>query len=442
MEQGNIVQSLLISNEPLYVNHFKSIFEELWKNGVDAKSRIHDIEQGVDTEGIEIIQNPYDIQNLAFELVKSAQKEIRIVFSTANAFHRQEYVGAMQLLKEAIAQRGIKVRILTPKDDLIQEKVQRLAQQHIHVRYIEPPLQTKVSILMVDGNSLLSVELRDDTKRTSYEAIGLAIFSNSKPTVFSYISIFESLWKQADLYQQLENSNKELAAANERLKEADKIQKEFINVAAHELRTPIQPILGLSAILQPQIKDDTQRSLVDIILRNAKRLQQLTEDILDVTKIESQSLNLKKEILNLNELVMSVIAEFGMHAKKNGVKIRLTSKDDFIVRGDRGRLAQVLSNLIGNAMKFMDEGNIDISLEKSQDGSEVVLSVKDTGSGIHSDIMPRLFTRFATRSHTGTGLGLYIFKNVIETHGGKIWAENNPDGRGATFSFSVPITKE
>jgi two-component system, OmpR family, sensor histidine kinase VicK len=442
MEQGNIVQSLLISNEPLYVNHFKSIFEELWKNGVDAKSRIRDIEQGVETEGIEIIQNPYDIQNLAFELVKSAQKEIRIVFSTANAFHRQEYVGAMQLLKEAIAQRGIKVRILTPKDDLIQEKVQRLAQQHIHVRYIEPPLQTKVSILMVDGNSLLSVELRDDTKRTSYEAIGLAIFSNSKPTVFSYISIFESLWKQADLYQQLENSNKELAAANERLKEADKIQKEFINVAAHELRTPIQPILGLSAILQPQIKDDTQRSLVDIILRNAKRLQQLTEDILDVTKIESQSLNLKKEILNLNELVMSVIAEFGMHAKKNGVKIRLTSKDDFIVRGDRGRLAQVLSNLIGNAMKFMGEGNIDISLEKSQDGSEVVLSVKDTGSGIHSDIMPRLFTRFATRSHTGTGLGLYISKNVIEAHGGKIWAENNPDGRGATFSFSVPITKE
>jgi two-component system, OmpR family, sensor histidine kinase VicK len=131
-----------------------------------------------------------------------------------------------------------------------------------------------------------------------------------------------------------------------------------------------------------------------------------------------------------------------MQAKKNGVKIRLTSKDDFIVRGDRGRLAQVLSNLIGNAMKFMGEGNIDISLEKSQDGSEVVLSVKDTGSGIHSDIMPRLFTRFATRSHTGTGLGLYISKNVIEAHGGKIWAENNPDGRGATFSFSVPITKE
>src|ERR671918_59958 len=311
MEQGNTVQNLLISNEPVYVDHFKFIFEELWKNGVDAKSRIHDIEQGVDNEGIEIIQNPFDIQNLAFELVKSAQKEIRIIFSTANAFHRQEYVGAMQLLKEAIIQRGIKVRILTPKDDFIQEKVQRLAtQQHMHARYIEPPSQTKVSILVVDDNSLLNVELRDDTRMTSYEAMGLAIFSNSKPTVLSYISIFESLWKQADLYQQLENSNKELAAANEKLKEADKIQREFINVAAHELRTPIQPIIGLSEMLQLKIKNKGERELIDVIARNAKKLHRLTEDILDVTKIESQSLNLKKETLDLNEMVMSVISEY------------------------------------------------------------------------------------------------------------------------------------
>jgi two-component system, OmpR family, sensor histidine kinase VicK len=194
---------------------------------------------------VDIIQNSYDIQELGFELAKSAQKEIRIIFSTANAFHRQEYAGAIQLLKEAIAQRGIKVRILTPKDDLIEQKVQRLAQQHIQIRYIEPHSQTTVTIIVTDDNSSLSVELKDDTKRTSYEAIGLATYSNSKPTVLSYISIFESLWKQADLYQQLENSNKELAAANKKLKESDKVQKEFINIAAHELRTPIQPILGL-----------------------------------------------------------------------------------------------------------------------------------------------------------------------------------------------------
>src|ERR671918_876010 len=133
MEGGRKVQSLLISNEPSYLKHFTSVFEELWKNGVDAKSRIHDIEEGVDTPGIDIIQNPYDIQKLAFELAKSAQKEIRIIFSTANAFHRQEYAGAIQLLKEAIVQRGIKVRILTPKDDLIEEKAQKLIQQHMDI---------------------------------------------------------------------------------------------------------------------------------------------------------------------------------------------------------------------------------------------------------------------------------------------------------------------
>ena len=165
MEEGKAVQSLLISNEPVYINHFKSIFEELWKNGVDAKSRIHDIEDGLDTEGIDIIQNPYEIQKLAFELAKLAQEEIRIIFSTANAFHRQEYVGAKQLLEEAIAQRGIKIRILTPKDDLIEENAQKLIQQHIDIRYIEPSSQTKVSIIIADDNSALSVELKDDTKK-------------------------------------------------------------------------------------------------------------------------------------------------------------------------------------------------------------------------------------------------------------------------------------
>jgi two-component system sensor histidine kinase VicK len=141
-------------------------------------------------------------------------------------------------------------------------------------------------------------------------------------------------------------------------------------------------------------------------------------------------------------MVMSLISEYVTHAKKNSVKMRLVSKDDFIVEGDKERLAQVLSNLISNAYKFTKEGKIDISLQKSQDGKEVILSVKDTGSGIDSDIIPRLFTKFATRSNVGTGLGLYISKNVVETHGGKIWAKNNSDGKGATFSFTLPLTQK
>jgi two-component system, OmpR family, sensor histidine kinase VicK len=441
MEQGNAVQSLLISNEPVHINHFNSIFEELWKNGIDAKSRIHDIEEGLDTEGIEIIQNPHEVQKLAFELTKLAKEEIRIIFSTANAFHRQEYAGAIQLLEEASVQRGIKVRILTPKDDLIEENAQRLIQRLIDIRYIEPSLQTKVSIIVADDNSSLSVELKDDTKKTSYDAVGLATYSNSKPTVLSYISIFESLWKQADLYQQLENSNEELAAANKKLKESDKIQKEFINVAAHELRTPIQPILGLTEVLRSKIKNKDECELIDVISRNAKRLHRLTEDILDVTKIESQSLQLQKEKFNLNEVIMSVLADYeGLIRTIKDVKVSFINNGDFIVEADKGRLNQVISNLLSNAIKFTQKGSIIISSQLKDNNNNVIVFVKDTGIGIDQEIMSRLFSKFASKSWIGTGLGLFISKSIINAHGGKIWGENNSDGKGATFTFALPLS--
>jgi signal transduction histidine kinase len=300
------------------------------------------------------------------------------------------------------------------------------AQKDIDIRFIKQAESSMATCLVVDRNFSLVMEIRDDLKETFDESIGLSVYSTSKAGVLSYVSIFESLWSQTELYEQL--------------KVHDKMQKEFINVAAHELRTPIQPILGLSEVLQHQIKDNEQHILVDVISRNAKRLQRLTEDILDITRIESQSLNLKKEIFNLNEIIMSILAEYESRTgSKNNVKITFASKGDFIVQGDRGRLAQVLSNIISNAIKFTQEGNIDISLERLRDGKDVILSVKDTGSGIDPDIMPRLFTKFATKSHIGTGLGLYISKSIVEAHGGRLWAENNPDVRGATFSFAIPL---
>jgi signal transduction histidine kinase len=338
----------------------------------------------------------------------------------------------LQLLKEASEGHGAKVRLLIPADEepilsTILEEVKSQCPQ-VDVRCMEKGLRTRITIVLSDRKECIITELKDDTKDNSYSAAGLSTYSKSKSIVSSYVSIFESIWKQTELYEQL--------------KVHDKMQKEFINVAAHELRTPIQPILGLSEVLQSKIKDNEQRLLVDVISRNAKRLQRLTEDILDVTKIESQSLNLKKEIFNLNEIVINVLAEYGSRTGgKNNVKITFVPKGDFAVQGDRGRLGQVLSNLISNAIKFTQEGNIDILLEKMQNDKAAVLSVKDTGSGIEPDIMPRLFTKFATRSEVGTGLGLYISKSVIEAHGGRIWAENNSDGKGAIFSFSLPIFK-
>jgi two-component system sensor histidine kinase VicK len=225
------------------------------------------------------------------------------------------------------------------------------------------------------------------------------------------------------------------------------MQREFINIAAHELRTPVQPILGLSQVLLSK-KDDKGYSekLLHVINRNAERLQQLIEDILDVTKIESQSLHLKNERFSLNDLILSVISEYKTQIKReqNHIKISFLPRENFSIKGDKGRISQVLSNLLRNAIKFTKEnGSVVISADRKKEGDRffVVVSIKDTGTGIDPVILPRLFTKFASRSEGGgTGLGLYISKSIIDAHRGEIWSENKIKGRGATFCFSLPLS--
>jgi two-component system sensor histidine kinase VicK len=286
------------------------------------------------------------------------------------------------------------------------------------------------------------------------EAIGLSTSSNSKAGVSSYVAIFENLWRQTELYEQLEESNKQLTEANEQLKRHDKMQEEFINIAAHELRTPIQPILGLSDVLLSKKGDIEQyKELLDAIKRSSKRLQRLTEDILDVTRIESQSLYLKEEQFNPNDVITNVIndtltsADPSLKKESNNtslIKLEHCHSQNIIIQADKGRITQVISNLLSNAIKFTQKGMISISLERKKDDNDnnndyVVISVRDTGRGIGPEIFPKLFSKFASTSKTGTGLGLFISKSIVEAHGGKIWAKNNTHGKGATFAFSLPI---
>jgi signal transduction histidine kinase len=224
------------------------------------------------------------------------------------------------------------------------------------------------------------------------------------------------------------------------------MQREFINVAAHELRTPIMPILGEAEFIKHQFDNkkktvEIEREQVSLIIRNAKRLDRLASDILDVSKIESHSLKLNKERFNLKEVLSSAVQDLGDHIEKNigndhSLKV-LYDANDIIVSADKERISQVISNLLNNALKFTEEGYISISTEKK--GEDVIVTVKDTGVGIDQEILPRLFSKFVTKSEKGTGLGLYISKNIVEKHGGKIWAQNNVDGKGATFAFSIPI---
>ena len=256
--------------------------------------------------------------------------------------------------------------------------------------------------------------------------------------------------------QSLEEKNKELEEANEQLLQREKTQKDFINVATHELRTPIVPILNLAELLHSKLKkqntdlisiEDGRKNergkieeIVQVIVRNAYRLYQLTEDILDVTKIETQSLKLRIEHLDLNQIVSSVVSDFRKNNEtRNNLEINFENLANGIsIRGDKGRLIQVITNLLGNALKFTKEGQITVTLTRDNN-NQVMVIVKDSGTGIDEEIYPRLFSKFATKSEEGTGLGLYISKKIVEAHGGKIWAQNNPDGKGTTFYFTLPL---
>jgi signal transduction histidine kinase len=447
-DYGEMGQNLLSSNETAYIDHFTSVFDELWKNGVEAQSRINAIEEGVDSEDIEIIQNPAEIHNLEYNLVKSANDEILLIFASAKALQPDEdktkNIGLIELLKEAVKQRGIRVRIVAPNETFIEESLKRLVveeetkenqdrkhgkkEELVTIRYVEPHLQTKVSVLVVDRKYSLAIEQKEEARHGSvYSVLGLATYSNSKATVLSYASIFETLWKQTEMYEQL--------------KTHDRMQKEFINIAAHELRNPIQPLVLSSESLKSSMPDEER---VSIVIRNAKKLQTLANEILDITKIESKTLKLNKEIVDLNEIVVYGMKDLLSHQVIAEGKVKLEyepENEDIFVEADKDRLGQVISNLLGNSIKFTEEGNISIFVRKFGNSDEVVVSIKDTGCGIDPEILPRLFSKFATKSDSGgTGLGLFISKSIIEAHGGRIWAENNQGGKGATFAFALPAS--
>src|SRR5918992_1341960 len=249
--------------------------------------------------------------------------------------------------------------------------------------------------------------------------------------------------------QELKNTVEQLSKANEQLKVHDKMQKEFINIASHEMKTPTQAIIGYSDLIQKH--PDKREEMLKAISRNATRLQRLTNDILDVTRIESQTLKLYKEKFKLCDLIASVVEDQRSHVEKENQNVKLLynnkydPEDSPIVDADKDRITQVISNLLGNAIKFTSSqeegGTVSVTLDMNQSNpEEVIVNIRDTGEGIHQEILPRLFTKFATKSFSGTGLGLYISKSIIEEHGGRMWAQNNPDGQGATFTFTLPLT--
>ena len=440
IETGQPVTELYYTSLKPMVEQGQYIFNAFWENSVSANSKIKEIEQGKASGVIESISDPVLLQNKAVELLRSVEKEILVIFSSANAFERQKNAGSIEILKDVgFTKPEVKIRLLTPKSHNIEAKLKELSQNlNFDYRFIEPII--KVTILVVDRKFSIVVELKDDAKRTIAEAIGQATYSNSTPTVLTYAVLFDALWNQTDLYEQLQVH--------------DRMQKEFIDAVSHELRTPLTPIIGLTKHVIDNLNDEKQRGLLDVVLYNGKKLQALSENVLAVTKIEGKLLSLSKIIFDLGLLIHDIIKdfEFGLdkirHVFTQQNKIIhfeiIDCDRKYMVYADKYRIIQVITNLIDNAINFIlgKEGLISISLEKKRmnDKKSVIVNIKDNGEGIHPEMIPQLFTKFATKSFYGTGLGLYTSKEIIEMHNGKIWGNNNEGNKGATFSFSLPIT--
>jgi two-component system, OmpR family, sensor histidine kinase VicK len=402
------------------------------KKSTSAEEKIRQFEEGTTPEYIDVFtdRDREVVSQILLELAKSVRKEALILLPNARAMVRVDRLGFIGYIIEA-SQKGATVKIICPLSDENLEILKKISEQAPAVTILNGD-DCLYGVYIIDSKKFLRAELKDPKAEKFSEAIGFTVYSNSKVGVDSLRSVFELLWKERKL--------------NENLKIHDKMQQEFINIAAHELRTPVQPIIGLSQILlskRGKIEDHVE--LIQTISRNAKRLQRLTEDILDVTRIETQSLKLNVERVNLNELISDIIEDQKNEIEKTNKDIRLVhERQDQIIEidADKNRLTQVISNLLSNAIKFTREGTIRVTEEVKD--SMALVTVMDTGRGIDPEISPRLFLKFAAKSETGMGLGLFISKSIVEAHGGKIWAQNNTDydgKKGATFTFSIPLSK-
>jgi two-component system sensor histidine kinase VicK len=433
------------------------IFDSLWNKSTSADEKIREIEEGVESEFYEVITDNEKAKKVYIDLAKSIENESLLLFANSQAVLRSNRLGIIDYLIEASAKRrgsmkGPTIRIICPLTAENSHIINKIKENAPDIK-IQNSSSSHSGLFIVDRSKFMRFELKEPRSEDFSEAIGFVVYSNSKVGVDSSKAFFELLWNENIQYEKLREY--------ERLKEIQKIKDEFINVAAHELRTPVQPILGLSELVRSKLKVEDRELIqfLDIINRNAKRLQRLTEDILDVTRLESQSLKLDKEKFDINKKIANIIRDVEKQiSDSNKLKILFTEpreeEEPIFVEADKVRIYQVIANLLNNAIKFTKEGAIMVSAKVTQKKSmnrgggrdysssssrHVIVSVKDSGVGIDPEILPRLFTKFATKSDKGTGLGLYISKSIIEAHGGKIWAENNPDEKGATFAFSLPI---
>ena len=395
------------------------------------------------------------------DLIASSSQELMLLCPGPSKGVEQHHSAIMAAVK-----RGTRVRILISDP-------YSLTIAGSEIRHIFGGSRSRgLELTIADGSSFLGYEAGDNSNSIQ------GVFTANKPLVQTFIALFENLWNQAVAYDKFKEADRikdsyieKQLELYDKLREADRLKDDFINIAAHELRTPIMPILGGLELVQSKLQGLQVENRVGdelaIIGRNAERLLKLSEDILEASRIETGRLKLYAEEVNLNTLIQDVITDVEKkYTQMAGIASAIekadlkslvmhivgdqlpdarrpitftTPENAFTIECDRNKIAEVIFNLIDNAMKFIDaqEGSVQISTHLS--GANVIVTVRDNGRGIDASIKDKMFEKFTTRSEKGSGLGLYISKNIIEAHSGQIWAGNNSDGKGASFVFSIPV---
>jgi len=462
-EQSTQSQSHIIySNINGIIEQQQRLFNSLWEKAIPAEQRIKELEEDTRSRFFKVITDNNKISQILIDLMNSVVKEVLLLLPNDKALVRIDKLRIIDSLIKA-SQNGATVKIICPlskENSQIQKKMTDNAPDisilngtnSLHGMYI------------VDSIKFLRVELVKPDAENFLEAIGFAVYSNNERSTELFKWMFELLWNEG--------------MVNEKSKRDDKVQDEFINIAAHELRSPAQSVVGYTELMltDPEYKQiDKQEGYLDAIYRNSLRLSNLTNDLLDVSRIENQTLQLYKQKFKLNNVISLVIQDIQKQrqglivgvSKHSGARIMYSYKSpkisekeeqsfdednsiEIFVEADKERITQVLTNLLDNALKFTKENDvISVIVEVQKDKSsntEVIINIKDSGVGIDPGILPHLFTKFCTNPSplsriSGTGLGLYICKWIVEAHGGRIWAYNNVQDQGATISFSLPLVE-
>jgi two-component system, OmpR family, sensor histidine kinase VicK len=445
---------IIYSNVSGIIEQQQYLFNSLWEKAIPAERRIKELEEGKQSEFFDVVTDNKKITQILIDLVNSAANQIVLLLPNDKALIRIDRLGIIDSLVKA-SQNKIVVKIICPlskENLLIQKKIDDNAPDIL----ILNGASSRHGIYIVDNHKFLRVELVKPEAESFSEAIGFAVYSNSERSAELFRWMFELLWNDR--------------IANEESKKVYKTEQEFVNVAAHELRSPAHSILAYAELLlaDSKYKNDNEYRFLGAIYRNSLRLSKLTKDLLDLTRIDSQGLKLHKQRFNLKQVIQLVVED--IQRRKQALNLGINNGDsegnaeimllpliggkkydtftDIVIEADMEWIVQVITNLLDNALRFTRKNNtisVNMRIKKSEKSREVVVSVRDNGTGIDPEIMPKLFTKFTTwpssTSRTkGIGLGLYISKNIIEAHGGKIWAENNSTGKGATFSFSLPLS--